>query len=210
MTDAKRLGVLAFEGFEELDAVGPYEVFGNARDRGADLAVELLATEDTDRVSAALGLTVEPDGRLPQGGTGGSDAGLDYLLVPGGGWNDDSGTGTRALVADEDTLDALRRLHAAGTTLLGVCTGGMVLTEAGLLAGRPAVTHHGAMADLRETGADVVEARVVDDGDVLTCGGVTAGIDLALWLVEREFGTDLADAVASVMEYDRSEDVVGG
>jgi len=204
MTDAKRLGVLAFEGFEELDAVGPYEVFGNARDRGADLAVELLATEDTDRVSAALGLTVEPDGRLSAADR------LDYLLVPGGGWNDDSGTGTRALVADEDTLDALRRLHAAGTTLLGVCTGGMVLTEAGLLAGRPAVTHHGAMADLRETGADVVEARVVDDGDVLTCGGVTAGIDLALYLLEREFGTDLADAVASVMEYDRSEDVVGG
>ena len=74
MTDAKRLGILAFEGFEELDAVGPYEVFGNARDRGADLAVELLATEDTDRVSAALGLTVEPDGRLPQGGTGGRPA----------------------------------------------------------------------------------------------------------------------------------------
>ena len=72
------------------------------------------------------------------------------------------------------------------------------------------MTHHGAVEELRETGADVVDARVVDDGDVLTCGGVTAGIDLALWLVEREFGTDLADAVASVMEYDRSEDVVGG
>ena len=61
MTDAKRLGVLAFEGFEELDAVGPYEVFGNARDRGADLTVELLATEPTDRVTGANGLRVEPD-----------------------------------------------------------------------------------------------------------------------------------------------------
>jgi transcriptional regulator GlxA family with amidase domain len=201
MTDAKRLGVLAFEGFEELDAVGPYEVFGNARDRGADLTVELLATEDTDRVSAALGLTVEPDGRLSAADR------LDYLLVPGGGWNDGSGTGTRALVADGDTLDTLRGLHAAGTTLLGVCTGGMVLAEAGLLAGRPAVTHHGAMADLRETGAAVVEARVVDDGDVLTCGGVTAGIDLTLWLVEREWGPGVAADVETVMEYERSDDV---
>jgi len=69
------------------------------------------------------------------------------------------------------------------------------------------MTHHGAVEELRETGADVVDARVVDDGDVLTAGGITAGIDLALWLVEREWGHEVACEVENAMEYERSTDV---
>ncbi len=71
----------------------------------------------------------------------------------------------------------------------------MVLSRAGLLDGRPAVTHGGAIEDLRATDATVVDARVVDDDDVLTCGGVTSGLDLAVHLVEREWGADVAAAV---------------
>jgi len=69
------------------------------------------------------------------------------------------------------------------------------------------MTHHGAVEELRETGADVVDARVVDDGDVLTAGGITAGIDLTLWLVKREWGHEVACEVENAMEYERSTDV---
>lgn len=76
------------------------------------------------------------------------------------------------------------------------------------LDGRPAVTHHTATDDLRARGAEAVEARVVDDGDVVTCGGVTAGIDLALWFVEREWGREVASEVETVAEYERTTDPV--
>ncbi|MEF8906445.1 MAG: DJ-1/PfpI family protein [Haloarculaceae archaeon] len=199
------MGILAFEGFEELDAVGPYEVFGNAGTRGADCRVELLATEPTERVTAAYGLRVEPDGVLSP------EADLDLLVVPGGGWSDgDASTGSRGAAADEALLATLRDLHDGGTTLVSVCTGGMILAEAGVLDGRPAVTHHGTMAELRASDAEAVDARVVDDGDIVTSGGITSGIDCALWILEREYGADVAGAVATAMEYERSGDVYRG
>ncbi|WP_436923114.1 DJ-1/PfpI family protein [Halosimplex amylolyticum] len=202
MSDAASLGILAFEGFEELDAIGPYEVFQNARTAGADWTVDLLATAETDRVTAAYDLRVEPDGVFT------ADAALDYLVVPGGGWNDgDEDAGARALASDEEVLDAIRTIHERGATILSVCTGAMVLAAAGLLDGRPAVTHRSALDDLRETDAEVIDARVVDDGDVVTAGGITAGIDAALWLVEREWGHEVAFDVEDAMEYERSTDV---
>lgn len=91
--------------------------------------------------------------------------------------------------------------------MASVCIGGMLLAHAGLTDGRPAVTHHGALADLRDTGAEVVEARVVDDGDLVTAGGVTAGIDLALHLVGREVSPDVAERVATEMEYEPDGEV---
>jgi transcriptional regulator GlxA family with amidase domain len=83
----------------------------------------------------------------------------------------------------------------------------MLLAEAGLTDGRPAVTHGAAIEDPRKSGADVVEARVVDDGDIVTAGGVTSGIDLALWLVERVWSREIAEEVARRMEYERTEDI---
>lgn len=210
MTDETRVGVLAFEGVEELDAVGPYDVFGAAAQRGADWTVELLATAPTGRVTGSKGLRVEPDGVLDAGDP------PEFLVVPGGGWNDRAETGAWAAAHDEELCETLRAVHADGTTLLAVCTGAMVLATAGLLDGRPAVTHAGAVDELAET-ADVVEAdagatgtwqgrpRVVDDGDVVTSGGVTAGIDLALWVVEREWGAAVADAVATELEHERAD-----
>jgi transcriptional regulator GlxA family with amidase domain len=79
----------------------------------------------------------------------------------------------------------------------------MLAAEAGLTDGRRAITHHGAVADLADSGAEVVEARVVDDGDLVTAGGVTAGIDLSLWLVERELGAVAAEDLATFLEYER-------
>ncbi|SFS02585.1 DJ-1/PfpI family protein [Halomicrobium zhouii] len=195
------VGVVVFAGFEELDAVGPYDVLQTAAREGAPIAVELLAVDDADLVTASKGLRVEPDGVLAV-----ADA-PDYLVVPGGGWNSRAETGAWAEAERGVLPDRIAACHERGTTVTSVCTGGMLLDRAGLLDGRPAVTHGGALAELREGEATVVDARVVDDGDVLTCGGVTAGIDLALWLVEREWGEDVAAAVSTELEYERTRDV---
>jgi transcriptional regulator GlxA family with amidase domain len=79
----------------------------------------------------------------------------------------------------------------------------MLWASAGILQGRPAITHHGAVEDLRQAGAQVVEARVVDAGDVITAGGVTSGLDLRLWIVERFFGPQVAHQIENSLEYER-------
>lgn len=194
--------IVLFDGFDELDAIGPYEVFENAGELGADLETRLVAledgTDDDGLVTASHGLRVEPEGTLGE---------PDVLLVPGGGWTGEGGV--RAVVEHGTLPDALDERYTAGATVASVCTGAMILSEAGLLEGRPAATHPVAVDDLSETDATVVDERVVDDGDVLSAGGVTSGIDLALWLVEREFGADVADAVSERMAHERRGEVFG-
>ena len=97
----------------------------------------------------------------------------------------------------------LAELHQAGTTIAAVCTGAMLLAAGGILQGRPAITHHGAIDELQVAGVEVIRQRVVDDDRVITSGGVTSGLDLALWLVERFAGVSIANAVADEMEYER-------
>ena len=188
--------VVLFDGFDELDGVGPFEVLSSAGVFGADLSVRTVTLEPVDRVVAAHGLTIEPDDVLGE---------PDLLVVPGGGWADD-GAGVRTEVEDGRLPEAVASRHRGGTTVASVCTGAMVLAEAGLLEGRPATTHPVAFEDL-EAVTERLDARVVDDGDVLTAGGVTSGIDLALWIVEREFGEAVAEAVADNMVYERRGEV---
>ncbi len=88
--------------------------------------------------------------------------------------------------------------------MAGVCTGTMLLAHGGVIGTRRASTHHTALADLAETGAEVINERVVDEGDLVTSGGVTSGIDLALWLVERFTDRELADRLGRRMEYQRA------
>jgi transcriptional regulator GlxA family with amidase domain len=190
------VAIVLFEGFDELDAVGPYEVFQLAGRYGGDLSAELVTLEPTERIVARSGMRVEPDGTL-------DGADVDLLLVPGGGWNDD-GPGVRVEYDRGEIPDRLAQYHTEGTAVASVCTGALLLAKAGLLDGRPATTHHTALEDLRELGADVVEDRVVDDGDVLTAGGITSGFDLALHIVARECGESVADSVARELEYERA------
>lgn len=190
--------ILIFDGFDELDAIGPYEVFQNARDSGADLETQLVTLDGATEVTASHGLQIRPQGTLA------TDSGLDLLIVPGGGWGDRAERGAWAEVQRGDIPAALARLHQSGTTLASVCTGGMLLAASGLLKGRPAIAHQVAIADLQAAGAIVTQARVVDDGDIVSSGGVTSGIDLALWLVERFFGRSIAQAVETELEYQRS------
>lgn len=202
-----RVAILLYDGFDELDAVGPYEVFDNAGRFGGDVSVSYVTLEPRDLITASHGTRIVPDGVLPD-----SDApdAPDLLVVPGGGWNDrDEEASAWAEAQRGDVPRALAAYADAGRRLAGVCTGGMLLAEAGVTDGRPAVTHAGALDELRATDAEVVEARVVDDGDLTTAGGVTSGIDLALYLVEREVGPEVADRIATVMEYERRGEVVG-
>lgn len=198
-----RIAIVLFDGFDDLDAVGPFEVFQHARTFGADLDVGLYTLSPQEVVTSSHGLRVEPDGVL-------DDAGAtepDLVVVPGGGWGERAEEGTWGEAERGVLPDRLKRFHDDGATIASVCTGGMLLARAGLTDDRPAVTHYGALEDLRESGAAVVEARVVDDGDLLTSGGVTSGIDLALHLVERAFGADVGERVAAEMEYEPRGDV---
>ncbi|WP_338738615.1 DJ-1/PfpI family protein [Haloplanus salilacus] len=198
---ASTIAVLVYDGFDELDAIGPFEAFEMAADDGAPFDVSLVTVEERARVTAAHGLRIEPDGVLSAGDP------PDLLVVPGGGWNDRREAGAWAEAERGVIPDAVAKAHDAGATVGSVCTGGMLLSRAGLLCGRPAVTHAGALDDLRATDADVVEARVVDDGDVVTAGGITSGLDLALHLIERLADRETAEGVARRLEYDRRDEV---
>ncbi|MFC7096006.1 DJ-1/PfpI family protein [Halobaculum marinum] len=191
------IAVVLYEGFDELDAIGPFEVFRTAEAKGADFHTRLVALDGAGTVTASHGLRVEAEGPVPEPGN------LDLLVIPGGGWNDRSSVGAWAEYERGAVPDAVAAHHDAGATVASVCTGGMLLAKAGVFDGRPAVTHASALDDLRETAAEVREERVVDDGDVLSAGGVTSGIDLALHLVEREAGAEVAESVATTMEYTR-------
>ena len=121
------------------------------------------------------------------------------MLVPPGG------DGTRALAADEDHLAWLRRVRATTPLVASVCTGARVLAAAGLLAGRPATTYWDALDDIAMIDPSVLldtEARFVDDGDVVTAAGVSAGIDMALHLVARLESREMARTVRRAIQYD--------
>jgi transcriptional regulator GlxA family with amidase domain len=168
---------------------------------GADgLSVDLVALDGAAEVTGDHGLRVRTDGPLDREGT-------DLLVIPGGGWNDRGTHGAWAEAERGELPAAIAAAARSGAVVATVCTGAMLATAAGLTRGRPAITHHSAVAELEASGAQVVQARVVDDGDLVTAGGVTSGIDLALWLVERHFGAEAAEAVAAEIEHPRHGEV---
>ena len=194
-----RVRIIVFDGVDEMDFVGPYEIFRRAAKLvgpSTEVDVRLVTLEPQVHITAANGLRFLPDGMLEDS--------ADLIVVPGGGWADRAPRSVYAEVQRGLLPRRIAALHARGTILAAVCTGAMAVAAAGLLEGRPAVTHHSALDELRSAGAQLVEARVVDDGDIVTCGGVTSSLDLALWLVERIWGEKLASRIAAGMEYARS------
>jgi transcriptional regulator GlxA family with amidase domain len=182
--------ILVYDGFDELDAIGPFEVL-------SPLQPKLVALKLTDTITASHGLAITPQGVLSRA------PGL--LIVPGGGWAArNEQTGAYAEYLHGEIPSAIAQRHARGSIIASVCTGAMLLARAGVLDRRPAVTHHTALEDLRAAGADVrAEARWIDDGDILTAGGVTSGIDLALHLLARLADADAADAAERLLEHRR-------
>jgi transcriptional regulator GlxA family with amidase domain len=187
--------VILYDGFDELDALAPYEIFRTAQESGADIHAELVGAHGPATITASHGTRVVA-------GRGVSGA-ADMVVVPGGGWNTRDGTGAWGEAQRGEFPERLAAIHRGGTTVASVCTGAMLLAAAGITNGRPATTHHVAIEDLRASGAVIVDARVVDDGDVITAGGVTSGLDLALLIVERQAGREIADRVAREIEYER-------
>jgi transcriptional regulator GlxA family with amidase domain len=188
-----RTEILIFDGFDELDAFGPYEVLAHA---GFDVA--LVTHPATDRIASARGAVVVPQRQL-------SDR-AELLVVPGGGWTGRRPKGAWAEVQRGVLPPVIAQRHAAGARIASVCTGAFLVAAAGLLDGRPAVTHWKAVDDLEGMGIRVIrDARVVDDGDIITSGGVTSGLDLALWIVEQEKGLEAAADIAAEIEHRRDE-----
>jgi transcriptional regulator GlxA family with amidase domain len=192
-----RFQILIFDGFDELDAIAPYEVLRNAVKVRAGDSVELVTIDAAKEINCDHGLQIRASGQLDLKHK------PDVLIVPGGGWIDRSPRGARAEAERGTIPKAIKSLHESGTICAAVCTGAMLLAAAGILKGRPAITNHGAIQDLKDSGAEVIQARVVDDGDVVTAGGVTSGLDLALWLVERFYGPQVAQKIEVQMEYER-------
>jgi transcriptional regulator GlxA family with amidase domain len=189
------IGIVIYDGFDELDAVAPYEVLRKAAAAGAPVDVRLVALGGPGPVTGSQGMTVMASDGL--------DGPFTWVVVAGGSWAARTDTGAWGEITRGALPRALARLRAAGTSMASVCTGAMLLSAGGLTRGRPAVTHHVALEALRAEGAEIIDARVVDDGDLVTAGGVTSGLDLALWMVERLFGAPLADRLARSMEYTR-------
>ncbi|MFT4605066.1 MAG: transcriptional regulator GlxA family with amidase domain [Thalassolituus oleivorans] len=196
------VGILLFEEVEVLDFAGPYEVFSRTR---IEPGIQSRRTEESapfrvftvaaslDPVAATGGLRVIPDFDFA------TAPAIELLVVPGG-------FGTRALLGDAGTLDWIRKAAGIATRVTSVCTGSLLLAQAGLLAGRRATTHWGALALLAEVDPSITvesDLRVVDDG-IVSSAGVSAGIDMAFSVVESLMGKAVADETARYMDYPRS------
>jgi len=195
--ERKSVGIVLFADVEVLDFTGPYEVFTAARldearrrEEPSPFAVH-LAAETREPVTTAAGMRVLPDCILADCPR------LDILCVPGG-W------GTRREIKNAALLAWLRQRAAEAELVTSVCTGSMLLGAAGLLDGRRATTHWRSLDWMRSSfpKVEVVPDRhVVEDGDLLTSAGISAGIDLALRVVGRCCGEAVARATARHMEY---------
>jgi transcriptional regulator GlxA family with amidase domain len=199
MADAsKHIGILLFPGVEELDAVGPWEVLSHwTRSHPEDGFALTTLSQFGGPIECANGLTVQAHCSY-------TDAPhFDVLVYPGG-------RGTRPHLGDDAQLEWVRRQRAEVGLMTSVCTGSLVYAAAGLLRGRPATTHWSALEKLAELDPSIEvrpDDRFVDDGDVVTSAGISAGIDMALHLVRRLAGDDRAREVRREMQYDPSPPV---
>jgi transcriptional regulator GlxA family with amidase domain len=187
-----RIAIAVFEGAEELDFVGPWEVLAAWRFLyPADVDV-LLVGEDGAPVTCAKGMQVVAHTTWDELGD------VDALVYPGG-------RGTRAQLGDERIRSRLRGLKERGTLMTSVCTGSLVYADAGLLDGQPATTYWSAFDELLPLGRGIVprpDDRFVDNGEVITAAGVSAGIDMALHLVGRLGSPEKAREVRRYIQYD--------
>jgi transcriptional regulator GlxA family with amidase domain len=189
LMDEYRVAIALWDGVEELDFAGPYEVLTAwARDSERSITVRTVAAT-TAPVTCSHGLRVIPD-------VAWSDLGrVDLFLLPGGD--------TRPLQNDDSFLQQMRDLAVGGALMTSVCTGALVYGKAGLLDRRPATTHWSALDRLADLGVNVdADARFVDDGEIVTAAGVSAGIDMALHLVARLDSVERAQGIRRYIQYD--------
>lgn len=196
------MGILVFEGADELDIVGPYRVFSAANEvreltGGPEVSLHLVA-EAIGSVQLAGGLVIVPTD------TFGTCPPLDVLLVPGG--SSDRALGRRTAQESEATVEFVRSSAASAQVFGSVCTGAFILAESGLLDGRRANTHWRFRDELtelmgaRDAGFELVPERVVWDENLVSGGGVTSGIDVALSILEKTMGEKVRPVVERALE----------
>jgi cyclohexyl-isocyanide hydratase len=178
-----QIGLLIFPHVQQLDVTAPYEVFASLPGTEVHLVAKTL-----EPVRSVTGLTLQPTMRLADCPT------LDVICVPGG-------LGINALLRDAVILAFLREQAKTARYITSVCTGALVLGAAGLLVGKRATTHWGVHDLLARFDAIPTQGRVVRDGNILTGGGVTAGIDFALTLAAELMGDEAAEIVQLSLEY---------
>jgi transcriptional regulator GlxA family with amidase domain len=186
------VAIALFEGVEELDLVGPWEVLSGWRSLYPDDVDVHLIGDGTEPVTCAKGMRVLPQRTWDDVGH------IDVLVYPGG-------RGTRAQLGDDRIRARLRALRESGTLMTSVCTGALVFADAGLLDGLPATTHWNAFDELLPLGRDIEprpDDRFVDNGAIVTSAGVSAGIDMALHLVVRLGSAQKAREVRRSIQYD--------
>jgi transcriptional regulator GlxA family with amidase domain len=188
-----RIGIFLFDGAEELDWAGPWEVLAAWAQIWPDDGIEVFTLAgDGGTITCAKGLRVLTDH------TWETAPALDVLIVPGG-------RGTRPLTGDHGTLERIRHAHETGVLVTSVCTGSLVLAAAGLLQNRPATTYWGAFDELLALDPSIEprrDDRFVDSGEIVTAAGVSAGIDMALHLVARLHSVERARDVRRYIQYD--------
>lgn len=189
---ARRTAFVLLPNITQLDLTAPYEVFARVPNTEIIMAAHSLEPVRTDR-----GLTLTPTATFEEC----SD--IDVLCVPGGPGQVDA-------MDDERVLGFIRRVAESARFVTSVCTGALILGAAGLLQGRRATTHWSALDQLAMFGAEPVAARYVIDGQIATAGGVTAGIDFGLTIVQDMWGEALARTIALGMEYRPEPPFVGG
>ena len=189
----RTIGIVLFDGVEELDAVGPWEVLAFwVQHFVSDEWRVVTLTHDGAPARCAKGLVIMPDHSFA------TMPALEVLLYPGG-------QGTRPQLVDESVLGWVRSQRKSVPLLASVCTGSLVFAAAGLLANRPATTHWASLDHLAALDPTIEvrpDDRFVDDGDVITSAGVSAGIDMALHLVDRLDGRARAQQVRRGIQYD--------
>ncbi|MGR6467220.1 DJ-1/PfpI family protein [Rhizobium sp. PAMB 3182] len=178
-----RFGILAFPDVQQLDLTGPYEVFASAN--GTEVH---LIWKDLQPIQASTRLTFKPTTTFAECPP------LDVLCVPGG-------SGVNGLLLDEMVLDFVREQANSARYVTSVCTGALVLGAAGLLRGKRATTHWNALDFLPRFGATAIDDRIVQDGNVITAGGVTSGIDFGLTVIGALLGQTEAEIVQLALEY---------
>ncbi|NBB88102.1 MAG: DJ-1/PfpI family protein [Bacteroidetes bacterium] len=186
------VGILVFPEVDLLDATGPAEVFGavTAATATAGFRVKTIAQTQAP-VRTTAGVRLLPDSTVDE------VAHLDLLVIPGG-------DGSRRVVDDPSSLRSARTLAARADRMLSVCTGARVLAALGLLDGCDVTTHHSAFAEIAQQAPTAVlhpHRRYTDNGAVLTAAGVTAGLDLALHVVDQTYGLVAAEATARYLEH---------
>ncbi len=185
----KYVAILLFDGAEELDFAGPLEVFGVASRLKPDTMHAFTVGAPDGEVQCVNGLIVRPQHSFQ------SCPNFDILVVPGG-------QGSRREMKNADTLAFVRKAATSCELVASVCTGALILASAGLLDGKRATTHWAALDELKHFPRVIVDhQRFIHEGKIVTSGGISAGIDMALHLVGLFFGAGVAAEVSHRMEY---------